>query len=131
MPIHFHTHDTGGMQAAAILNAAEVGLDIADGALAPMSGGTSQPNLNTLVEALRFTHRDIDLEFRPRWTRSPTTGGKPANSTLPFESPTLAAGADLYQHEMPGGQYTNLFQQAQALGLADRSGRKSAGSTLK
>jgi pyruvate carboxylase len=119
LPIHFHTHDTGGVQAAAILNAAEVGLDIADGAIASMSGGTSQPNLNTMVEGLAFTPRSSTLnatsldEISEFWreTREFYTA---------FESPVLAAGADLYQHEMPGGQYTNLFQQAQALGLDDR-----------
>ena len=62
IPIHFHTHDTAGIQAASILKAAEVGLDIADAAMAPMSGGTSQPNLNTLVEVLRFTDRDTALD---------------------------------------------------------------------
>ena len=61
IPIHFHTHDTAGIQAGSILKAAEVGLDIADAAMAPLSGGTSQPNLNTLVEALRFTDRDTGL----------------------------------------------------------------------
>jgi pyruvate carboxylase len=119
LPIHFHTHDTGGVQAAAILNAAEVGLDIADGAIAAMSGGTSQPNLNTMVEGVAFTPRASTLnstaldEISEFWreTREFYTA---------FESPVLAAGADLYQHEMPGGQYTNLFQQAQALGLDDR-----------
>lgn len=119
IPIHFHTHDTGGVQAAAILNAAEVGLDITDGAIASMSGGTSQPNLNTMVEGLAFTPRASTLnaaaldEISEFWreTREYYTA---------FESPVLAAGADLYQHEMPGGQYTNLFQQAQALKLDDR-----------
>ena len=62
IPIHFHTHDTGGMQAASILEGGRSGLDIADGAMAPMSGGTSQPNLNTIVEALRFTPRDTGLD---------------------------------------------------------------------
>lgn len=61
IPIHFHTHDTAGVQAASVVKAADMGLDIADAAMAPMSGGTSQPNLNTLVEALRFTERDTHL----------------------------------------------------------------------
>ena len=119
IPIHFHTHDTGGVQAASILNAAEAGLDIADGALAAMSGGTSQPNLNTMVEGLRFTPRASNLDaesldaISEYWREA-------REFYQPFESPILAAGADLYQHEMPGGQYTNLFQQAQALGLASR-----------
>ena len=119
LPIHFHTHDTAGIQAAAILAAAEVDLDIADAAMAPLSGGTSQPNLNTLVEALRFLPRDTGLDAAAldaiseywRITRQ---------FYLPFESEALAATATLYEHEMPGGQYTNLYMQAQALGLADR-----------
>ena len=119
IPVHFHTHDTAATQAGAILKAAEVGADIADAAMAPMSGGTSQPNLNTLVEALRFTPRHTQLAAEPldeiaeywRAVREFYT---------PFESPVLAAGADLYRHEMPGGQYTNLFEQARAVGLADR-----------
>src|SRR5690606_30345712 len=119
IPIHFHTHDTAGIQAASVLLASEVGLDIADGAMAPMSGGTSQPNLNTMVEALRFTKRDTGLaasaldEIAEYWRSV-------REFYAPFESPALPAGADLYRHEMPGGQYTNLFQQAKALGLADR-----------
>jgi pyruvate carboxylase len=119
IPIHFHTHDTSGIQASSIVKASEAGVDIVDVAMAPMSGGTSQPNLNTLVEALRFTQRDTGLS------------GKTLDSLAiywrsvrefytPFESPTLAAGSDLYQHEMPGGQYTNLYEQTRALGLADR-----------
>ena len=119
IPIHFHTHDTGGGQAASILKAAEVGLDIADGAVPSMSGGTSQPNLNTILEAQRFTdhqptvnvsHLDDISEY---WRAV-------RNFYTAFESPVLPAGANLYEHEMPGGQYTNLLQQAQSLGLGDR-----------
>ena len=119
LPIHFHTHDTSGVAAASVLSAAEAGLDVADGAIAAMSGGTSQPNLNTMVEALRFTPRASALD--PQALDEVSEYWREAREFyLPFESPVLAAGADLYQHEMPGGQYTNLFQQAQALGLAHR-----------
>src|SRR5690606_8087064 len=111
IPIHFHTHDTAGLQAAAILNAAEAGLDVADGAIAAMSGGTSQPNLNTMVEDLRYTERAGGLEADALDAVS-EYWREVREFYLPFESPVLAAGADLYQHEMPGGQYTNLFQQA-------------------
>ena len=119
IPIHFHTHDTAGIQAAAILNAADVKLDIADVAMAPLSGGTSQPNMNTLVESLRFGRRNTGLDTAAldsiadywRLVRDFYT---------PFESETLPASADLYRHEMPGGQYTNLYEQARALGLADQ-----------
>ncbi len=119
LPIHFHTHDTGGVQASAILNAAEVGLDIADGAMAAMSGGTSQPNLNTMIEGLRFTPRASTLSSAALDKISDYWREAREFYTV-FESPTLAAGADLYQHEMPGGQYTNLFQQAHALGLSSQ-----------
>jgi len=119
LPIHFHTHDTAGIQAASIMEGAAVGLDIADAAMAPMSGGTSQPNLNTVAEMMRFSERDTGLDCAKldaiaeywRITREFYT---------PFESPVLPATGDLYHHEMPGGQYTNLFEQARSLGLADQ-----------
>ncbi|MFY8199423.1 MAG: biotin/lipoyl-containing protein, partial [Pirellula staleyi] len=116
---HFHTHDTAGIQAASILNAADEGLEIADGAFASMSGGTSQVNLNTLVESLRYSPRESRLktdaltEISEYWKAA-------RQFYSPFESESLVAGGDLYQHEMPGGQYTNLYQQAKALGLADQ-----------
>ena len=119
IPIHFHTHDTAGVQAAAILAAADSGLDIADAAMAPMSGTTSQPNINTVSEALRFTPRDPqltreDLDSIADYWRAAR------DFYVPFDGQVLPATGDLYDHEMPGGQYTNLFQQARALGLADR-----------
>ncbi len=119
LPIHFHTHDTSGIQASSIINATEVGLDIADAAMAPLSGGTSQPNLNTIAEALRFEERNTGLDIKSLdriaeyWRCS-------REFYTPFESEVLPASADLYHHEMPGGQYTNLYQQARALGLADQ-----------
>jgi pyruvate carboxylase len=119
IPIHFHTHDTNGIQGASILNGSAVGLDIADCAMAPMSGGTSQPNLNAIAEAVRFSDRPTGLETEAidgiaRYWEVVRDYYKP------FETVMLPATADLYQHEMPGGQYTNLYQQAKALGLADR-----------
>jgi pyruvate carboxylase len=84
-----------------------------------MSGGTSQVNLNTLVEALRFGDRASDLRTETLTELSTYWKGV-REQYLPFESETLAASGDLYEHEMPGGQYTNLYQQAKALGLADR-----------
>ncbi len=119
IPIHFHTHDTAGIQASSILAAAGEGLSIADAALAPMSGGTSQVNLNTLVEALRFTDRASNLNT-DALTQLATYWQAVREFYLPFESQVLPATGDLYEHEMPGGQYTNLYQQARALGLADR-----------
>ncbi|MBX3452231.1 MAG: pyruvate carboxylase [Planctomycetaceae bacterium] len=119
IPIHFHTHDTAGIQAASILMASEAGLDIADAAMAPMSGGTSQPNLNALAEATRFGKRPTGLDSQPidqiaRYWEAVR------GYYQPFETVMLPATADLYEHEMPGGQYTNLYQQAKALGLAER-----------
>jgi pyruvate carboxylase len=119
IPIHFHTHDTAGTQVASILAAADEGLPIADAAFAPLSGGTSQVNLNTLVEALRFTERESGLRTEPL-TQLANYWQAVREFYSPFESLSLPATGDLYEHEMPGGQYTNLFQQARALGLADR-----------
>ena len=119
IPIHLHTHDTAGIQASTILAAAGEGLQIADAALAPMSGGTSQVNLNTLVEALRFTDRESSLDG-DTLTKLATYWQAAREFYRPFESDVLPATGDLYEHEMPGGQYTNLFQQARALGLSDR-----------
>ena len=119
LPIHFHTHDSGGMQAASILRAAEVGLDIADGAVASMSGLTSQPSLNAIVEALRFTPRESGIDHDALiavshyWDEVRTLYAA-------FESGLRAPSAEVYAYEMPGGQYSNLFQQAKALGLAAR-----------
>jgi pyruvate carboxylase len=119
LPIHFHTHDIGGGQAASVLKGADVGLDIADGAMASMSGLTSQPSLNAIVEALRFTPRDTGVDHQAMIEIS-RYWDEVRNLYAPFESGPRAPAADLYDLEMPGGQYTNLFQQAKALGLAPR-----------
>lgn len=119
VPIHFHTHDTAGIQAASILMAAEEGLEIADAALAPFSGGTSQVNLNTLVEALRAGPRATGLKTESL-NRLADYWKDVRALYRPYESESLTAAGDLYEHEMPGGQYTNLYQQARALGLSDR-----------
>jgi len=119
IPIHFHTHDTSGINSASILKAADAGVDVADGAIAAMSGGTSQPNLNSIVEALRHTPRDTQLdvdtlnECSDYWETIRTY-------YLPFDSGPKAGSARLYQHEIPGGQYTNLREQAAAMGLGHR-----------
>lgn len=119
IPIHFHTHDTSGVQAAAVLKAAEAGADIADGAISAMSGLTSQPNLNSIVEALRFNERDTGLDFEgldhvARYWQAVR------EFYAPFETGMLASTADVYYNEIPGGQYTNLYEQAKAVGLAHR-----------
>jgi pyruvate carboxylase len=119
LPIHFHTHDTSGMNAASVLKAAEAGVDIADGAMAAMSGGTSQPNLNAIVAALRNTPRDTGLDSA---TLNDCSDYWETVRTyyLPFDSGPKAGNARLYEHEIPGGQYTNLREQAVAMGLGHR-----------
>jgi pyruvate carboxylase len=119
IPIHFHTHDSAGGQIASILLAAEEQVDIVDAAMAPLSGMTSQPNLNTLVEALRFSPRATGMAFEPLQATA-NYWEAVRGYYQPFDSFQTASSTDVYRHEMPGGQYTNLFQQAQALGLAAR-----------
>ncbi|HXJ47169.1 MAG TPA: pyruvate carboxylase [Candidatus Dormibacteraeota bacterium] len=119
IPIHFHTHDTSGINAASVLQASEAGVDIADAAVASMSGGTSQPNLNSIVAALANTPRDTGLdlsalnECSDHWETVRTY-------YAPFDSGPKSGSARLYEHEIPGGQYTNLREQAVALGLGHR-----------
>jgi pyruvate carboxylase len=119
IPVHFHTHDSAGGQMASILVATEEGVDVVDAALAPLSGLTSQVNLNTLVEALRFTERDTGLDYDALQATA-DYWEVVRRRYRPFESGQLASSADVYRHEMPGGQATNLFQQARSLGLGDR-----------
>jgi pyruvate carboxylase len=119
IPVHFHTHDCAGGQIAAILKASEEKVDIADAAMAPLSGLTSQPNLNSLIEAMRFTSRDTGLSYDALQATADYWEAV-RRYYLPFESGQKASSADVYRFEMPGGQYTNLHQQAQALGLESR-----------
>ena len=119
VPIHLHTHDSAGGQMATLLMAAAEGVDIVDAAMGPLSGMTSQPNLNTLVEHLRFTERDTGMDFESlRRTAEYWEGVR--RYYLPFETGQLAASADVYLHEMPGGQSTNLLQQANSVGIGSR-----------
>ena len=119
IPIHFHTHDTSGIAAASVLAAADAGVDIADLAIASMSGSTSQPNLNSVVAALEFTKRatGLDLgalnELADYWEHVRTF-------YAPFDTSPKAGSAEVYLHEMPGGQFTNLKEQAAGMGLAHR-----------
>jgi pyruvate carboxylase len=119
IPIHFHTHDCAGGQIASLLLAAEAGVDIVDAAFAPLSGMTSQPSLNSLVEAMRFTARDTGLDYESLQETADYWEGV-RRLYRPFESGINAPSAEVYLHEMPGGQSTNLMQQSQALGLGDR-----------
>ncbi len=119
IPIHFHTHDTSGVQAAALLMAAEAGVDIIDAASGPMSGMSSQANLDSLVEALRFHPRATGVN--PDHLRQLANYWEQVRDQYAaFETGQKASTAEVYVHEMPGGQYTNLYAQAQALGVADR-----------
>lgn len=119
IPIHFHTHDIGGAQAASVIKGAEVGLDVADGAVASMSGLTSQPSLNALVESLRFSPRETGIE--PTALIELSRYWEEVRAMYaPFEAGLRAPSAEVYAYEMPGGQYSNLLQQAKALGLAAR-----------
>lgn len=119
IPVHFHTHDTAGIQAAAILGAAEVGLDIADAAFGPLSGLTSQVNLNSLVRALAGTSRATGLDPEAL-DETAAYWGMAREFYAPFETDMRASSAEVYENEIPGGQYTNLIQQARALGLGDQ-----------
>ena len=119
LPIHFHTHDSSGINASSVLKAAEAGVDIADAAVASMSGGTSQPNLNAIVAALQNTPRDSGLDLETLNECSDYWETVRAYY-LPFDSGPKAGNARLYEHEIPGGQYTNLREQAVAMGLGHR-----------
>ena len=119
LPIHFHTHDTSGINAASVLAASKAGVDIVDLAISSMSGSTSQPNLNSISAALANTERDPGLdfnslnEFSDYWEHVLTF-------YQPFDSAPRSGTAEVYEHEMPGGQYTNLREQANAMGLGHR-----------
>jgi pyruvate carboxylase len=119
IPIHFHTHDTSGASAASMLKAADAGVDIVDGALAPFSGLTSQPNLNAMVDGLRNTERETTVDHEQLRLLAHYWQAV-RDFYVPFESDMRASDADLYLHEMPGGQFTNLQEQARALGLSSR-----------
>ncbi len=119
VPIHFHTHDTSGINAASLLRAADAGVDIVDGALSSMSGMTSQPNLNSMVAAVQHTPRDSGLNF-DALNRLSDYWEAVRSHYYPFEEDMKAGTAEVYHHEMPGGQYTNLRQQAKSMGLESR-----------
>ena len=119
LPVHFHTHDTSGVAAASVLAASEVGVDAVDLCMDALSGGTSQPCLGSVVAALRRTERDTHLdpaairELSFRWEVA-------RRQYAAFEPAVSSPASEVYQHEMPGGQYTNLKEQARSLGLDTR-----------
>ncbi|MDU8912360.1 pyruvate carboxylase [Aestuariicoccus sp. MJ-SS9] len=119
LPVHFHTHDTSGAAIGSIIEAAKAGVDAVDAAMDALSGNTSQPTLGSVVEALRHTDRDTGLdigairEISNYWE---AVRGQYAA----FESGLQAPASEVYLHEMPGGQFTNLKAQARSLGLEER-----------
>ncbi len=119
VPIHFHTHDSAGGQIASYLMAAEEGVDIVDCAFSPLAGVTAQPSLNALAEAARFTPRDTKLEF-DTLQNTAYYWDEVRSFYAAFESGQLASSSEVYLHEMPGGQATNLMVQSKSLGLAGR-----------
>ncbi len=116
LPVHFHTHDTSGIAAASVLAAVEAGADAIDLAMDSMSGLTSQPNLGSVVEALRHTDRDTQLSpdnlrlISGYWEQV-------RRGYVAFESDIRSGASEVYVHGMPGGQFTNLKEQARALGI--------------
>ncbi|MBT3535851.1 MAG: pyruvate carboxylase, partial [Rhodospirillaceae bacterium] len=119
LPVHFHTHDTSGIAAASVLAAAEAGVDAADLAMDSLSGLTSQPNLGSVAGALRGGARDTGLEASQIRAFSDYWEGVRAQYAA-FESDLRFGASEVYLHEMPGGQFTNLKEQARSLGLEER-----------
>jgi pyruvate carboxylase len=119
LPIHFHTHDTSGIASASVLRAADAGVDVVDLALASMSGSTSQPNLNSIVAALQHTPRATQLDL-PALNDFADYWEAVRAYYAPFDTAPKSGSAEVYLHEMPGGQYTNLKEQAASMGVAHR-----------
>ncbi len=118
LPVHFHTHDTSGIAAASVLAAIDAGADAIDGALDSMSGLTSQPNLGSIVEALRHGPRDPGID--PARLRAISVYWEQVRRLYgAFESDIRSGTSEVYVHGMPGGQYTNLREQARSLGIED------------
>ena len=119
VPIHFHTHDTSGINSSSVLRASDAGVDVVDLAIASMSGSTAQPNLNSIVASLQHTPRDtkLDLEqldvYSDYWEQV-------RNYYAPFDTAPKTGSAEVYLHEMPGGQFTNLKEQAGSMGVGHR-----------
>ena len=119
LPIHFHTHDSSGIASASVLKASEAGVDVVDLAVSSMSGCTSQPNLNSIAHALRNAPRSTGLdvfalnELSIYWEAV-------RQYYSPFDTSPPLGSAEVFHHQMPGGQYTNLREQATALGLGKR-----------
>jgi len=119
IPVHFHTHDSSGIAGASIVKAAEAGVDAVDLSIASLSGLTAQPNLNSIIHAMRGDKRATKLnqkffdDLSIYWEAI-------RQYYEPFDTSPKFGSAEVYRHEMPGGQYTNLREQARALGLGAR-----------
>jgi pyruvate carboxylase len=119
IPIHLHTHDTSSIQSATYLKAIEAGVDVVDVAIGGLSGLTSQPNFNSIVEMLKFQDRassiNIDSlnDYSNYWENV-------RDYYYPFESGLKSGSGEVFKHEIPGGQYSNLKPQARSLGLEER-----------
>ena len=119
LPIHFHTHDTSGLSAATVLAASNAGVDIVDVAMDAFSGGTSQPCMGSILSALEDTDRSSIIKssnvraINEYWDQV-------RFQYKDFESGLASPASEVYLHEMPGGQFTNLKAQARSLGLEDR-----------
>ncbi|MEX0954229.1 MAG: pyruvate carboxylase [Rhizobiaceae bacterium] len=119
LPIHFHTHDTSGIAAATVLAAVDSGVDAVDAAMDALSGNTSQPCLGSIVEALQGSDRETGLDAG--WIRQISFYWEAVrNQYAAFESDLKGPASEVYLHEMPGGQFTNLKEQARSLGLETR-----------
>ncbi|MBF9034484.1 pyruvate carboxylase [Rhodobacterales bacterium HKCCE2091] len=119
LPIHFHTHDTAGIACGTILAASDAGVDAVDCAMDALSGNTSQATLGTVVEALMHTERDTGLDIAAIRAISDYWEAVRGNYAA-FESGMQAPASEVYLHEMPGGQFTNLKAQARSMGLEER-----------
>ncbi len=119
IPIHLHTHDTSSIQAATYLNAIEAGVDVVDVSLASMSGLTAQPNFNAIVAMMKGHERELPIDLEKLNDLSDYWEDV-REYYYPFESQLKAGTAEVFEHEIPGGQYSNLRPQARSLGLEDK-----------
>ncbi len=119
IPIHLHTHDTAGIQAATYLKSIDAGVDIVDCALGALSGLTSQPNFNSVVAMMQGHERECEMNL-PSLNAYSNYWEDVREYYYPFESGMKAGSAEVYENEIPGGQYSNLKPQAIATGLGDK-----------
>lgn len=119
LPIHFHTHDTSGISAASVLAAIDAGVDAVDCAVDSLSGLTSQPSMGSILNALKGTEKESSIDLSAVNQIALYFEGV-RSFYAPFESEMRSGTSDVYRHEMPGGQYTNLKEQARSLGLESK-----------